>query len=97
MQVGQTYRLRVANITAVNPNLFVHLVRDGAPAPWRPVAKDGFDLPPSQATVWTGRQPVSNGEIYDLEVTPTAPGDMAFEVRAGNGVLLVSMPIRVVP
>ena len=97
MQVGQTYRLRIANITAVNPNLFVHLVRDGAALPWRPVAKDGFNLPSAHATIRSGRQPVSNGEIYDFEVTPTALGDMTFEVRGGAGALLVSMPIRVIP
>jgi manganese oxidase len=97
MQVGQTYRLRIANITAVNPNLYVHLVRDGAPVPWRPIAKDGFDLPSSHATIRSGRQPVSNGEIYDFEVTPAASGDMTFEVRAGGGALLISMPIRVIP
>lgn len=44
-----------------------------------------------------GRQPVSNGEIYDFEVTPTALGDMAFEVRGGSGALLITMPIRVIP
>jgi FtsP/CotA-like multicopper oxidase with cupredoxin domain len=97
MQVGQTYRVRIANITAVNPNLFVHLVREGTPVPWRPIAKDGFDLPTSQATIRTGRQPVSNGEIYDFEVIPAAAGDMTFEVRGGAGALLVSLPIRVIP
>lgn len=97
MRVGSTYRLRIANITTANPNLSVHLVRDGAPVEWKPVAKDGFDLPSSHATPRSGSQPVSNGEIYDFEVTPTVEGEMTFEVRAGNGNLLVGMQIRVVP
>jgi hypothetical protein len=61
------------------------------------LAKDGFDLPPVHATKRAARQPVSNGEIYDFEVTPADPGPMNFEVRAGNGRLLVNMPIRVIP
>jgi hypothetical protein len=40
---------------------------------------------------------VSNGEIYDFLVSPAESGTMNFEVRAGNGRLLVNMPIRVIP
>jgi FtsP/CotA-like multicopper oxidase with cupredoxin domain len=45
LDVGTTYRLRFMNITLNRPNTVVRLLRDGFPVPWRPVAKDGFDLP----------------------------------------------------
>lgn len=84
-------------ITTANPGLVVAVVRDGEPIEWKAVAKDGFDLSAAHATSRPGGQPVSNGEIYDFEVTPSQPGDMAFEVRSSAGALLVSMPIRVAP
>jgi len=97
MRVGSTYRLRIANITTANPGLVAVLARDGAPVQWRAVAKDGFDLPAAHATMRPARQPVSNGEIYDFEVTPAEPGALTFEVRGGGGALLVAQPIRVIP
>ena len=97
VRVGQTYRLRIANITVANPGIIVQFMRAGAPIQWRAVAKDGFDLPDRQATSRPARQPASNGEIFDFEVTPDGPGDMTFEVRSGAGVLLVALPVRVVP
>ena len=97
MRVGSTYRLRIANITTANAGLVAVLARDGAPIQWRAAAKDGFDLPAAHATMRPARQPVSNGEIYDFEVTPMEPGGLTFEVRGGGGALLVAQPIRVIP
>lgn len=97
LRAGQPHRLRIANITTANPGLVVVMVRDGEPVEWKALAKDGFDLPAAHATTRPARQPVSNGEIYDFEVTPSQMGDMVFEVRSGAGVVLVAMPVRVVP
>jgi hypothetical protein len=38
---------------------------------------------------------MGNGETYDFEFVPSAPGDLHLDVTTGAGVLLVSMPIRV--
>jgi FtsP/CotA-like multicopper oxidase with cupredoxin domain len=97
LHVGQSYRLRIANITTGFPNLVMQIVRDSAVAVWRPVAKDGFDLPSSQAVRRPARQPISMGEIYDFEVTPDRAGEMVFEVHAGTGALFIRQPFRVAP
>ena len=36
-----------------------------------------------------------NGEAYDFEFVPSAPGDIRFTMSSGAGVLLVTQPIRV--
>lgn len=97
MHVGQSYRLRVANITTGNPNLSMQVTRDSVVTQWRALAKDGFDLPASQSTLRPARQAISMGEIYDFEVTPDRAGTMAFEVRGGTGRLIITQPLRVVP
>jgi hypothetical protein len=38
---------------------------------------------------------MGNGETYDFEVTPDAPGEMRFLVTTGAGVPLASLPVRV--
>jgi FtsP/CotA-like multicopper oxidase with cupredoxin domain len=97
LRAGQAYRFRIANITVSNPGLIMSVVQDSALVSWRAVAKDGFDLAAAHATERPARQVISNGEIYDFEVTPARPGEMAFEVRAGNGNLFVRRLLRVVP
>ena len=42
------------------------------------VAKDGYPLPPSQATLRPAALIFEPGEIYDFEYTPSAPGELAF-------------------
>jgi hypothetical protein len=69
---------------------------------WRPVAKDGADLPPSGRVERLARQVVAIGETYDFEFTPDRPGALRLLVSATPGPLqrqpgapLVSVPIRV--
>ena len=47
MRAGQRVRLRFVNIQPELPATF-ELVRDSLPTAWRPVAKDGFELPVSR-------------------------------------------------
>src|SRR6185503_11098350 len=42
LEVGKTYRLRIANIAVYRLALPVQLIRDSALTVWRPIAKDGF-------------------------------------------------------
>ncbi len=97
MRVGERYRLRIANITVQNPNLQFQLRRDSTVLTWRPIAKDGFDLPAVQATPAPATQSVSNGEILDVEVVPDRVGPMRFEIRSGTGLLLITQLINVRP
>lgn len=64
---------------------------------WRPVAKDGFDLPGAMQAPRPARQIISMGETYDFEFTPTKKGALRLEVRPSptSGVLLVTVPMRI--
>lgn len=95
LRVGTTYRLRFINVHTFRPSMIMKVMRDSTLLRWRAVAKDGMDLPSDQATVRPSAQQMGNGETYDFEFTPEAPGDLKIEVTAATGVLLVSMPIRV--
>jgi hypothetical protein len=41
------------------------------------------------------QQQAGNGETYDFEFTPTAPGDLRFTMSSAAGDRLVAVPIRV--
>jgi hypothetical protein len=73
---------------------------DGSPgdstvALWRPIARDGVDLPADQSTARPAVQQMENGAAYDFELTPRVPGDFSFVVRAANGTMLVRFPIHI--
>ena len=95
LQVGQTYRLRLINITANSVGFVVQLLANGDYAEWRAIAKDGADLPPSQAVVTKSTQPLAVGETRDFEFRPTTAGDMRFEVRTSTGLARASMDVQV--
>jgi FtsP/CotA-like multicopper oxidase with cupredoxin domain len=95
LKVGERYRLRLVDIHTFRPSMIARVVRDSTPVMWRAVAKDGMTLPPEQATMRPAVQQMGNGETYDFELVPTAPGDLRFTVSAAAGVLLVSQTFRV--
>jgi FtsP/CotA-like multicopper oxidase with cupredoxin domain len=95
LHIGERYRIRLVNIHVFRPNMIMRVAKDSTLVSWRAIAKDGMDLPPDQATVRPAVQQMGNGETYDFELTPTAPGDLRFTVASGAGALLASMPIRV--
>lgn len=106
LHVGRPARLRFLNLSTVNPVPFVCLtarldsalagVKDTMVVRWRPVAKDGFDVPaPAQAS-HLACQLVSMGETYDFEYIPQQAGRLRLEVRtAPSGQPLVVVPIRI--
>jgi FtsP/CotA-like multicopper oxidase with cupredoxin domain len=99
--VGQTYRLRIADIAVFRQLLRVRLVRDSTLLSWRPIAKDGFTLPPAQATVRPSVVNLPSGETADFEFTPDRPGELALEVLGQqpgvNLTLQGRLPFRVSP
>ena len=103
LEVGKTYRLRIADIAVFRLALNVRLVRDSALLSWRPIAKDGFTLPPAQATVRPTVVSLLSGETADYEFTPDRPGELALEVlgqqEQGGRNLTVHgrLPFRVSP
>jgi FtsP/CotA-like multicopper oxidase with cupredoxin domain len=80
LTVGRMYRLRIINIVPENPPVDVRLTRGGDSVMWRPVAKDGADLPAKQRTLTPARLTIAVGETYDFEVRPDATGDLSLEV-----------------
>ena len=95
MRVGDHYRLRLINVHVSRPNVFMRLFRDGQLTMWQPIAKDGRDLPSDQTTAVPSEVQVGNGETYDFEFVPVAPGQHLFEVKGQGGAFLASMRIDV--
>jgi FtsP/CotA-like multicopper oxidase with cupredoxin domain len=96
LRVGVAYRLRIVNITSARPGMRVDLWRDSTVLDWRLLARDGADLPDADRTIRPARQAVSIGQTADVEITPKAPGDLRFEVRANSGVTLGTLLMHVV-
>lgn len=107
LQTGQRYRFRLIGLPIGFPNATAWLtarpdssfrnVPDSMVVQWRPVGKDGADLPGSARRMQLARQIVSMGETYDFEFVPSKPGELRLEIRAAGpgGRLLVRAPIRV--
>jgi len=75
LRAGVSYRFRLINIRT-DYNAIVSLLSADAPVEWRVVAKDGADLPPSQATVRPAKLTFAPGEIIDVEFTPRNAGEL---------------------
>jgi manganese oxidase len=106
LRVGQPARLRFLSLALLNPNTAVQVtarsdsagvvLNDTLIVRWRPIAKDGADLPLASRAPRLARQVMGMGETYDFELTPAVKGLLRLEVRgAGNGVLLARVPLRV--
>ena len=85
-RAGRTYRLRIINIVPENPPVNVSLTLGGSPIMWRPLAKDGADLPEGQRSLTPAQLTIAVGETYDFELRPNQTGDVMLEVvRPANG------------
>jgi manganese oxidase len=80
LELGSVYRIRVANIASDRGTLLVRVVQDSTVTSWRPVAKDGFALPASQATARPSIARVGTGETADFEFTPATAGELRLEI-----------------
>ena len=80
LKVGTTYRLRLINI---NPDwrVIFSLMSDSALVAWRPVAKDGADLPVSQRRMRPAYLLTGSGETADFEFTPRHAGELRLEAK----------------
>ena len=77
---GRTHRLRFINIGPAAQPPFT-LWRDTTQVRWRPLAKDGADLPVSQSVEGPARVRINVGETSDVLFTP--PGSGSYELRVG--------------
>jgi len=94
LDVGTTYRFRLINI---HPDWRVEfaLGTDTTVAQWRPVAKDGADLPPAQTTPRAAYLITGPGETADFEYTPASVGDLRLQVRTRLSGWNIPVEIRV--
>jgi FtsP/CotA-like multicopper oxidase with cupredoxin domain len=81
LRMGVTYRFRLINIRT-DYAATVSILEAGQPVQWRVVAKDGADLPPAQATMRPASLTFAAGEIYDVEFTPKAWGNLTLRFGA---------------
>jgi hypothetical protein len=107
LHVGRAARLRVLNLTTVNiapamlltarPDSAITSARDTMIVRWTPLAKDAFDVPLGARSPVPARQIIAQGETYDFEYTPRAPGNLRLEFRTDGGAhrLITRVPIRV--
>jgi manganese oxidase len=79
LHAGTKYRLRIADIGVSRTALHARVVRDSSVLSWRPVAKDGFTLPASQAMFRPSDARVASGETADFEFTPDRAGEFALQ------------------
>jgi FtsP/CotA-like multicopper oxidase with cupredoxin domain len=63
---GRHQRIRLVGITAVS-TIHVALLRENEPVTWRPLAKDGADLPPPLTAPRTAELDISPGETFDFD------------------------------
>lgn len=92
MTAGETHRLR---IVAIHPDWLVnvHLRDDSTTLRWRPLAKDGADLPialrrDERATVTMGP-----GQTNDYTVRPLTPGRWTLDVATEDAGWSIRVPI----
>jgi len=85
LRQGVPNRLRLINVTPDNVALNFVLTDGFTTVNWKPVAKDGADLPSTQTAAREARQLVSVGETYDFEVQPSAGQRLWLNVLRGNG------------
>ena len=91
---GRTYRMRLFNIG--DARTYFSLRRpDSSAVAWRLVAKDGADLPPSQAVTRTEPFLTGPGEIADFELTAPDPGDLVLDLDSPYAVWRLAVPVRV--
>ncbi|MBP9898358.1 MAG: multicopper oxidase domain-containing protein [Gemmatimonadales bacterium] len=81
LTVGETHRLR---IVAIHPDWRISftLQTDSSVARWRPIAKDGADLPPTMRVSRAAHVEMGPGQTADFEFTPTRPGTWRMEIRS---------------
>jgi FtsP/CotA-like multicopper oxidase with cupredoxin domain len=83
LAAGVPQRLRFVNIGPAQRVVFA-VRRDSTVLTWRPLAKDGEDLPAALAVVGPARRRVAVGETFDAEFTPPAPGEYLLTMGPPN-------------
>jgi FtsP/CotA-like multicopper oxidase with cupredoxin domain len=95
LSAGVTHRLRMVSIPSVSI-LKVRLLRDSTLQTWRPVAKDGADLPQSRAVEQPAEVTFGAGETMDVEIRRMQPEQLTLEVtRVAPNPRVFRIPVTV--
>ena len=95
MTVGDTNRLRLLSIHA-DEVLSFRFGTDAEAASWRPLARDGADLPTALRAPTLAKIRMGPGETADFTYVPSRPGEMTVEVWIDGGMRVV-VPVVVKP
>jgi FtsP/CotA-like multicopper oxidase with cupredoxin domain len=94
MTVGDTNRVRIVSIHA-DVVLNYRFGTDTSIARWRPLARDGADLPPALRSLTPARLNMGPGETADFTYVPTRTGRMMLEVWIEGG-QRVALPVEII-
>jgi FtsP/CotA-like multicopper oxidase with cupredoxin domain len=94
LTAGETHRLRFVSI---HPDWAVSFTMrsDSAVVRWRPIAKDGADLPSALRAPRLARMVMGPGETADFEFRPPAPGRYVIDVASDGGGWLIPLEVIV--
>ena len=95
MRAGVANRLRLINITSNNVNLVMRLIENGELSVWKPLARDGAELPAALRVSCPARYVVTVGQTYDVEIAPSGPRLLFLEVRRPNGRWVAQLPLDI--
>jgi FtsP/CotA-like multicopper oxidase with cupredoxin domain len=93
MTVGETNRVRIVSIHA-DEVLHFRFGTEAQAARWKPLARDGADLPASLRGAKPAVMSMGPGETADFTYTPTQPGTLMLEVWIEGGQRIV-VPVEV--
>jgi manganese oxidase len=93
MTVGETNRVRIVSIHA-DEVLFFRFGTEAAATRWKPLARDGADLPLALRGARPALTSMGPGETADYTFVPTQPGRMMLEVWYPTGPRIV-LPVDV--
>jgi FtsP/CotA-like multicopper oxidase with cupredoxin domain len=95
MRAGVLQRLRFILMATFGAGTF-RLMRDSSLERWRPINKDGADLPPSQRAEAPAAVTLSVGETYDFAYTPVAGAALRLELWSVDGrKKFLTVPVRI--
>jgi len=96
LRAGRTYRIRLINIGNARTWLALRRgPRDSSVVGWRAVAKDGADLPASQAVVTATPLVTGPGETVDFEYRPDGAGDLVLDLNSPFAGWRLKVPVTV--
>ena len=95
MTVGDTNRIRIVSIHA-DEVLSFRFGTESSVVRWKPLARDGADLPVALRTPALALVRMGPGETADFTYVPTQSGDMSLEVWI-DGAQRVVVPVKVRP